>query len=128
MRTFRPWLGDLGRWWLILAQALFLIVIVPGHTRGMIRLSGKAPPGGHALMFDSCCAPSQPVTNGGKTQPMDRSDCAICAIAVALTAAIVLVLLMDFLGVARIWRGWVEWRPSSLAVVRVYQGRGPPAI
>jgi hypothetical protein len=128
MQDSMPWSGRLGRWGLIVAQALFLILIVPAHTRGMIRLTGKAPPPGHAPMFESCCGVNQPSSDDQKPKPLDSSDCALCAIAVALTAAIVLAIFLDHLGVARVRRDWVEPRCGSLAVLRVYQGRGPPAV
>jgi len=69
-----------GRIALLAYQALWLCVIVPGHTRGIVVLPGSSD--------GSCCQ------TPGKSKPADsdaparRANCAICSFAARITPAI----------------------------------------
>jgi hypothetical protein len=57
--------------------ALWLGVIVPVHTRGVIRLAGAAPDA--ATDAHRCCAaPSKPAQDNSPPCSGDKQSCAIC--------------------------------------------------
>src|SRR4051794_33155032 len=70
---------------LLLVEALFFNVIIPGHTRGVIQLAGSQSQA-------SCCASRH---GESKQTPCDNkraANCAICAFAARLTVP----LAIDF--------------------------------
>jgi hypothetical protein len=92
-------------WWACLAllafQAFFLTIVVPGHLRGAVTLTGtRAPIGLSELGLSAagacpmCCASDAPQDGARPNSPAasknhaptskDRSECAICHIAAAL--------------------------------------------
>jgi hypothetical protein len=70
---------------LLLFETIFLTIIVPGHTRGVITLTGKNSAATVADLGCPFCHP-QPSTDP-KHAPTGReqSECAICNLAVRLT-------------------------------------------
>src|SRR5215218_9673907 len=73
---------------LLIFQALWLNVVVPGHTRGAVTLPGwdeaAKQPAAHA-----CCAADSPAKHGRSSGPKHDSDraahCAVCFFAVRLS-------------------------------------------
>lgn len=66
-------------------HVLWLLVILPGHTRGAISWSksDSAP----AVEADSCCSVKKTSAPNKKSEPTDKQkrNCAVCAYALGLT-------------------------------------------
>ncbi len=113
---------------LLLFQALFLNVVVPGHTRGMITMEGKKTVRGLADldggMMHSCCA----VKSGRGDQPtsQDRADCAICNLAVRLTTPPPIDLHLQPLALLERVRPSPAPVAASTRIISLYWGRAPP--
>jgi hypothetical protein len=124
----RRWPNKLVSAFLLVFQALFLNVIVPGHTRGVITLSGK---NSLASMADlGCPFCSGPLKNDPKKAPsrQDQSECAICHLAVRLTIAPVIDFRLGELGLLEIIPPPMPEQAPACVVVSVQYCRGPPAI
>lgn len=70
---------------LLLFQAMWLLLVLPGHTRGAIswtRLSGGSEPDSH-----SCCDADDdaPATPDGEPTREQKKNCAVCYYAAGLT-------------------------------------------
>ena len=63
---------------LLLFEALFLNVVIPGHTRGMIQLPGSAP-------LPACCAAKHSDSKQTPAENDRTSHCALCAFAARIT-------------------------------------------
>jgi hypothetical protein len=72
---------------LLLFQTIFLSVIVPGHARGVITLSGKIA--SVSLADFGCPLCREGHKNDPKKAPsqQDRSECAICHLAIRITTS-----------------------------------------
>jgi hypothetical protein len=110
---------------LLAYQFLFLNVVLPGHTRGAITLSGKSSV--HSLADLGCpfCARS----NDSKKSPtrQDQSDCAICHLALRITLELPVDLRLTDLGLLYIARPCATATPFAAAVISLPLCRGPPA-
>jgi hypothetical protein len=112
---------------LLIFEAIWLNVIVPGHTRGAVTLPGFEPDPAHAA--HSCCAGSPEKSDGSKdSRPgSDRAaHCAICFFAVRLCVPAAVCLDPGPLEL-------LCSRPDRPAVSiiipesqPIYLGRGPP--
>ena len=116
---------------LLLFQVLFLNVVVPGHTRGMITLDGKASVrglsdlDGGAGALRGCCAMEH---RKGKEAPtsQDRADCAICHLAVRLTTPPPVDFHLAQLTLLQRAKPLPAPTIPSMDVSRPYWGRAPP--
>ena len=113
---------------LLLYQAFFLNVVVPGHTRGAITLDGK-----HAAArcpACCCCSPAADTDAGGTHAPSqsDRDNCAICNFAAHVTPAPAIDFvpppLLELLATLPLLQ-----QPAVISadLSPTYYGRGPPA-
>src|SRR5437868_11941263 len=68
-----------GRIALLVYQALWLCVIVPGHTRGVVVLPGTTI---------SCCKSPEKSRPADSNSPTRQKNCAICNFAARITPAI----------------------------------------
>lgn len=78
----------LGTILLLAFQALWLNVILPGHTRGIVTMPGWKPAACHAeTAATSCCAsPDEPFDDKPGTPDNERAaNCAVCFFAARLT-------------------------------------------
>ena len=110
---------------LLAYQALFLNVILPGHTRGAITLDGK-----HTAARCCCCCGSDDRPAGkapAVPSQRDREHCAICQFAAGITSVPVLYLKLAEAGLVE---RLPPPRPSvvvSLDRICTYLACGPPA-
>jgi hypothetical protein len=126
---FRP--GHLA---LLLFQAIWLNVIVPGHVRGMITVPGSQPRPTTPAPASSggCCAGSHsPGSSGGErgepTKPPQRAVlCAICQFAARLTPPPVVDLTPPQLELLETLPAIDPAVVASIALLPTYDGRAPP--
>jgi hypothetical protein len=115
---------------LLVQQAVWLLVVLPGHTRGAWTVPGFAG--------DACCAPAtaeaanakkccpKPQTPG-KNDPAGRlSHCAVCHIAVRMVVAPPPDLVPSPSGPAERVTPAVAGAIPSLVLLRTYDSTGPP--
>jgi hypothetical protein len=115
------------RWCFILLQVVWLNVVLPGHTRGVVTLPGTSVARETASPHACCGGAARPKTNDPSSPtPRERAHCAVCFFAahMAPPAPVVCELLPH---------GLVEQlapRPSPAVVSverpTIYLGRGPP--
>ena len=97
----RRWLYILVTVW----QALWLFVLLPGHTRGQIVLPGSAPTpaatrgdGGAVVAAQmGCCSVRRDAPADGKSPPIDRGradNCAVCHFAARMSQAVTFALFL----------------------------------
>ena len=114
---------------LILFQAFWLNVVIPGHTRGAVALPGCD--GGSCIDSSvsaarpaSCCHTGE--SSRSKSFPSRSSRCAICAFAARMTLPPVVDFAPPKLGLL----AWASTEPAhealSLAPAAAYDGRAPP--
>lgn len=118
---------------------LWFGVIVPGHTRGMLRLPGsesveldgaREATNGPTCSIDaslpSCCQqPGSPTNNDRKTPPLG-TKCAICHMAANLDAPPAPVAIVELHRIALPLSDRVS-HLYALAALSDVLGRGPPA-
>ncbi|HYO11029.1 MAG TPA: DUF2946 family protein [Tepidisphaeraceae bacterium] len=118
---------------LLLFEALWLNVVLPGHTRGAVALAGG---GCGATSIDSCCSPARSAAGstaaGGRSEAPDPSGdrasrCAVCAFAAKLTTPVDLDLRLPPL--ARVATLAVPAPPAvpTCDLHAAHYGRAPPA-
>ena len=118
-------------------QALWLNVVLPGHTRGAITLPGAATParaeverGGAANVAHACCSvPRSHDDVPAREQapkPGDRARCAICYFATGLSVP----PAIDLAPAPRCAVDLLPVPPPDVVLVRdfppAYHGRAPP--
>jgi hypothetical protein len=117
--------GRIGRIALVLFQALWLNVILPGHTRGIITLPGTACADGPS----SCCLRKAHVKSHLPAKPAPRpGSCAVCFFAARLSTPDFIDLTPPPLGLlttASIPPSQSLYPPS---LVLAFDSRGPPAV
>ena len=103
---------------LIVFQAFWLNVVLPGHVRGVVTLPGTC-------LERACCHRDQPVKNG--QMPAKRvANCAVCAFAARLDVPPAVDLGLGRLGLAGIVQVRGRGAVASIEFVGTYLGRGPP--
>jgi hypothetical protein len=116
---------------LLLFQAIWLNVIVPGHTRGVVSLPGCAAcdSSRSSLAFSpaACCGASRATDSNHHPVRDPASNCAICYFAtVSVPPAI------DFtpprLGLAEILKPPAPRSAESVRVAVIRRDRGPPRV
>src|SRR3954468_1541541 len=103
---------------LLVVEALFFNVVIPGHTRGMIQLGGTRSA--------SCCAGKQ---GNPKEIPADKngaSHCAVCAFAAQMSVPPGIDFAPAPIGLAEILPVSKAQQVDSVTSVRTYLGRAPP--
>lgn len=115
---------------LLIFQALWLNVILPGHMRGVVTLPGSADQSEAGDDCGSCCATSKPDSSQDKS-PSDgnrAARCAVCFFALRVTPPPVVDLRPPAMALLEI-----EAPPAHATFVSyehrlTYLGRAPPAV
>lgn len=111
-------------------QALWLNVIVPGHTRGAVTLGGGADAAcGAQAGAHHCCAPA---AGKGKQSPAaptpaQQARCAVCAFAARVTPPPTIDLRPPALELLCVRPVTVGECAVPAAPALTYRGRAPPA-
>jgi hypothetical protein len=113
---------------LLVFEGIFLNVIVPGHTRGVVTLTGKQTVSCAADLGCPFCSP--PIRKNSKQAPsdQDRSECAICNFAALLSVPPVVDFVPPLTGVARAVELPVPAMAPLIRVQVVLQDRAPPFV
>ena len=98
-------------------QALFLNVIAPGHTRGIITLGGKSS-------LTCCQTRSEP---SKAPTPKDKASCAICYVVARFAPPPVVDFRLTELGLRDVMPLAPPQRIVSHQAPLTYDGRAPPA-
>jgi hypothetical protein len=111
---------------LLVFEAAFLNVVVPGHTRGVITLSGKSSAAGMADLGCPFC--SRRSGNDPKKAPdqKDQSECAICHIAAMLTLPPVVDLVPPPLCLAFVIEAPAPMSAPHARIPLICHERAPP--
>ncbi|MGD0387565.1 MAG: DUF2946 family protein [Tepidisphaeraceae bacterium] len=111
---------------LLVFEAAFLNVIVPGHTRGVITLSGKSSAASVADLGCPFC--SRPSGKDPKKTPdqKDQSECAICHIAALLTLPPVVDLAPPLLCLAFVIQAPAPMSAPYTRIPLIRHDRAPP--
>jgi hypothetical protein len=106
---------------LLVYQAFFLNVLLPGHTRGAITVDGKHTPAA------CCCCGGKPA-GGDPAVPSqrDRDHCALCQFAGVLTPDPVVQLVIAELGLLDVLPTPAPAVAESRDLVTTYLACGPP--
>ena len=109
---------------LLIFQALWLNVILPGHTRGIITL-----PGSRADAASSACCANSKAKHDGPAKPTPRpAACAVCFFAARLTLPDVVDLSPPALGLLETLDiPLTEQLPHAPSLIP-FNGRGPPLV
>ncbi len=121
-------LGRSFRVFLLVFEALFLNVVIPGHTRGMITLSGKESVHGIADLGCPFCCDSGTRPRKDAPTRQDRQDCAICHLALCLTTVPPADLRLGELGLLPLLVLPVRPMPPVTADASIHYCRGPPVL
>jgi hypothetical protein len=111
-------------------QALWLNVVVPGHTRGAVTLPGLAGPAcATAGAGWGCCggAGERETRKSPTPTPEQRSRCAVCAFAARVTPPPVIDLAPPLLEIVRARPVEAPRGIESVELRLAYHGRAPPA-
>jgi len=111
---------------LLLFQALWLNVIVPGHTRGMVALPGAA--------CESCGQAQRECCSSSRADPSHRapvrdpaSHCAICFFAVRISLPPVIDFTPPRLGLAEILDPPAPRAAVTIRIPLALRDRAPPS-
>ena len=109
---------------LLVYQAAFLNVFLPGHTRGAMTLDGRHSP---AACRSCCCGRPEDPTAGKTPSKDDRDHCAVCQFMLGLTSVPVVYLTLADRGLVEL----LPVPPPAVGTVRdlvpTYYGNGPRA-
>jgi hypothetical protein len=115
---------------LLLFQAIFLNVVVPGHTRGVITLTGRSDAGAASMPAPGCCRTEEHKTREDGSHkaptPKDRAECAVCHIAARITTATTIDLRLTELGLLEVLPLPPPQLARSVEQIPTYLGRAPP--
>jgi len=113
---------------LLVFQFVFLNVIIPGHRRGAIPLSGAASVNSIADFGCSLCSqlPAPPPAPGKAPKPGLPQFCAICAVAAHLMVPSAFELLLPALGLLMCLAVLAPARFETPRLIPTYFGRAPP--
>jgi hypothetical protein len=109
---------------LLAFQCFFLNVVLPGHTRGAITLSGKSLVCSMGDLGCPFCGHSDPAKKSPTRQ--DQSDCAICHLAMRIATEAPVDFHITDLGLLYIAPPSEIQTPVLAAIVSLPLCRGPP--
>ena len=115
-------LGRAARILLIAFQVLFLNVVLPGHTRGVVTMSGRSA----SAAAESGCCHGKHGGDSGKPSEKDKSECAVCFFAARVTPPPVVDLNLTRLGLVEVIAAARPVVAESAQVELPYHGRAPP--
>jgi hypothetical protein len=115
-----------ARFALLLFQAIWFNVIVPGHTRGIVQLPGSTS----VQSCPSCCCETSPGTNNSKsTPPANRTgNCAICFFAAHLTIPPTIDLSLPRLNFLHRLNAEIAEKSIPFTILLTFDSRGPPTF
>jgi DUF2946 family protein len=113
---------------LLVFEAIFLNIIVPGHTRGVITLSGKTSATSVADLGCPFCSQRAKIDPKHAPNEKEQSECAICNLAVRLTLPPVIDFVPPPLCLAMAVEAPAPIPAPSLRVRFVRQDRAPPLV
>jgi hypothetical protein len=109
---------------ILIFQALWLNVVVPGHQRGIVQLPGSEKTQPAACPF---CAQQEPAPKNGK--PIGpEGNCAICFFAAHLSVPPVVNLSLQPLRLLHRLPDETAENLFSRLICLPFDGRGPPAV
>ncbi|MGH7215074.1 MAG: DUF2946 family protein [Tepidisphaeraceae bacterium] len=112
---------------LVLLQALWLNVVIPGHTRGAFTM-----PGSRGRCETSKCCGTRAATGDEQRQrtptPDERARCAVCYFAAGLSTPPVALRAPVVLGLCELLPLPPPVVVESLEFTPTYLGRAPPAV
>lgn len=111
-----------------LFQAIWLNVVLPGHTRGQIVMPGT--PAEVADAGHSCCAADMPAPAGKKSDLPSKNrvaNCAVCAFAAHMTVPPAIDLTPRPTDLLCLLPEPRTQSVTTLELVLAYLGRAPPA-
>lgn len=118
---------------ILLFQASWLNVVVPGHTRGCVALPGESCPACGQRAGDagsSCCDMPDGQPAASHSHPTPRHDparhCAICYFAARLSLPVVFDFTHPPLGLSGVVAPEQVWQIVSIPFAATYDGRAPP--
>jgi hypothetical protein len=112
---------------LLLFQATFLNIVMPGHLRGVVTLTGRSSSERIGdLVCGGCCAKKASKTPAKQPTRQERADCAICSIAAHLMTPPVVDLALTDHGPAFLNPESAPQRVESATYVHTYDACGPP--
>lgn len=109
---------------LLVYQAIFLNIVLPGHTRGAVTMDGK---GGACK---ACCASHHATENPASKNPTEKekSNCAICHLAARIVAPPSIDLTLPKLGFVELTAVQKRITIPSVELHFVRLGRAPPVF
>ena len=114
-------------WW-----AMWVLVVIPAHTRGAISLGGECAEcaAGKAVPFffgtvRACCAAKGEKESGSKRS---SGDCAVCQIVATTSNATPALPVLTYLELVEILRPVAPNGAVHYSGIRPYQSRAPPAV
>ena len=119
---------------LLLFQAVFLNIVVPGHLRGVVTRSGKTSIRQLGDLACGGCCKRLPADNGknapherkSEPTPQDRKDCAICYVAALLNVPSAIVIELPPLEQIELLPDSVPQIVEASSYVHTYDACGPP--
>ena len=123
------------RWSFILLQVVWLNVVLPGHTRGVITLPGTECADSHGIAAaqqqqsdaHACChGAAKPTRNDRSPTPRQRAACAVCFFAAHMAPAAPVVC--DLLPLGLLEQLELPAQPAAVSIQRPLTclERGPP--
>ncbi|MGA3068054.1 MAG: DUF2946 family protein [Tepidisphaeraceae bacterium] len=113
---------------LLIFEGIFLNVIVPGHTRGVVTLSGKCSATSMADLGCPFCARQSSSDPKHAPNGKEQSECAICNLAVRLTLPPAIDFVPPLVCTAVVIESPVPGLAPTLGVQYVRHDRAPPVF
>jgi hypothetical protein len=114
---------------LIVFQAAWLNVVLPGHTRGIVTIPGYEPAAGEACHDRSACCPADERDGEKSRERRDRErHCAVCQFAAKLSTPPTIDYSLPplaLLELARIAEPELAFVPPPILA---FDSRGPPMV
>lgn len=109
---------------LLAFQTMWFLLVLPGHTRGLISWTASVDPRG------GCCVVQKhgPGSSDGQPTPEQKKNCAVCYYALGLTPPAVLDLDIPDLGLLKILPLLAAPIHTEQEHILTYYACGPPAV
>jgi hypothetical protein len=113
---------------LLIFQAMWLLLVLPGHTRGLISWTRSSS--GVEIASESCCGSDQASPRSTDDEPTreQKKNCAVCYYAVGLTPPPVLELYVPDLGLLQILPLLPAPMHAEQEHLLTYYACGPPIM
>ena len=124
----RSWARKSVAVFLLAFETIFLNVIVPGHTRGAVTLTGKSEIASLGDLGCPLCARSDDSSKQKKPSEQDRSQCAICQLALQMFTAPPVDFRLGEIGLLELIPPPAADVAPMVAALPIPFSRGPPVI